>query len=95
MKRRVFNVVACIMALVLVVGLYRAKSEADSARRRVEDLEAEIARLRTETRVLAAEEAMLDNPARVERLADRYLGLKPPAPELAPVPPAAPETPGQ
>lgn len=81
MMRKLFNGLAVLLVLVLVVGLYRAKSEADSARRRVAELEAEIALLETESRILAAEEALLDSPDRIERLARRYLRMAPPTPE--------------
>ncbi len=78
MKRFWFNSLAALTALLLAVALYRAKSEADAVRARVVALEAQIAHTRAETKVLAAEGAVLDSPARVERLARRHLNMAPP-----------------
>jgi len=83
MTRRLFNIGGALLALLLIVGLYYAKSEARAARERVAELEAELARLRLETDLLAAEEALLDNPSRIERLARRHLEMAPPTPALA------------
>lgn len=80
-----FNIAAALTALVLAVSLYRAKADAQKARERVAVLEAEVARLETETKVLAAEAALLESPARIDRLARSQLGAAPPEPaELAP-----------
>lgn len=78
MKRFWFNGLAALTALLLAVALYRAKSEADAVRARVVMLEAQIAHTRAEAKVLAAEAAMLDSPARIERLAKRHLNMVPP-----------------
>lgn len=78
MKRFWFNSAAVVLALLLAVALYRAKSEADAVRARVDMLEAKIAHTRVETKVLAAEGAVLDSPARIERLAKRHLNMVPP-----------------
>lgn len=78
--QRLFHLLGGVLALVLVVALYRAKTESREARARVEALQQEIARLRTENRTLAAEEALLDDPARIERIAQARLGVAPPAP---------------
>lgn len=77
MRRRWFNVLAALVAAALSVGLYRAKHEADDARRSVAELEREIARLETENRLLAAEAALLERPERIEKLAREHLGMAP------------------
>jgi cell division protein FtsL len=87
-SRRWFHILGAALALVLVVALYRAKTESQQARARVAALEAEIAQLRVDNRLLAAEEALLDDPARIERLARSRLGVEPPQP--TPRRPAAP-----
>jgi cell division protein FtsL len=77
---RLFNIGAAILALVLAIGLYRAKTEADTARARVRQLEIEVAAAQAELKILSAEVAVLESPERVEKLAREKLGLKPAAP---------------
>jgi cell division protein FtsL len=102
---RTFNIIAAMLIILLAVGLYKAKSEADAARAHVAKLQTEVDTARARIRTLSAEAAYLENPARVETLARRELGLKPagieqhkrlselddvlPAPAAAPAPPAA------
>jgi cell division protein FtsL len=74
---RIFNAVAALIALVLAIGLYRAKTEADTARARVAALEAQVESARTEIKTLAAELAVLESPARIEALAKARLRLAP------------------
>lgn len=77
---RLFNIVAAVLALALAVGLYRAKTEADTARARVRELEIDVAAAKAELKILSAEVAMLENPARIEKLAREKLGLRPATP---------------
>jgi cell division protein FtsL len=77
---RLFNIGAAILALMLAVGLYRAKTEADGARARVRQLEGEVSAAQAELKILAAEVAVLENPERVEKLAKDKLGLTPATP---------------
>ena len=77
---RLFNIGAMILALALAIGLYRAKTEADTARARVRQLEGEVAAAKAELKILSAEVAVLESPERVEKLARDKLGLKPAAP---------------
>lgn len=77
---RLFNIGAALLALVLAIGLYRAKTEATKARVRVEELEGEVAAAKAELKILSAEVAVLENPERVERLAKDRLGLSPAQP---------------
>ena len=101
---RTFNIIAAALIILLAVGLYKAKSEADAARAHVEKLQTEVDVARAQIRTLSAEAAYLENPARVEKLARKELGLKPATidqhkrlseiDDVLPAPPAAasPET---
>lgn len=97
---RIFNIVAIVVALALAIGLYRAKTEADSARARVAELERQVDAARDEVKALAAEVAVLESPARIEELAKRRLNLAPgaagqprPASEIASTLPAPEKAP--
>lgn len=72
-----FNIVAGALIVLLAIGLYKAKSEADIAREHVSKLETEVAAARAQIKTLSAEAAYLENPDRVEKLARKELGLKP------------------
>lgn len=74
---RAFQIAAVCLILALVVGLYRAKTDASAARARVNDLRAEIADTRADIRELRAEIATLETPARVEALAKQKLSMSP------------------
>ena len=74
---RTFNIVAAALIVLLAVGLYKAKSEADVARAHVAKLQTEVVAARAQIRTLAAEAAYLESPDRVEKLARKELGLKP------------------
>lgn len=74
---KTFNIIAAALIVLLAVGLYKAKSEADLARDRVAKLEGEVADARAQIKTLSAEAAYLENPDRVETLARKELGLKP------------------
>jgi cell division protein FtsL len=77
---RLFNIAAAVLALALAIGLYRAKTEADTARARVSQLESDVAAAKAELKILSAEVAMLENPERIEKLAKEKLGLRPATP---------------
>lgn len=74
--RRWLHVVAVVIILALVVGLYKAKTDAAAARAHVRQLETQIADAQADMRALRAEIAHLETPARVEALAQRQLGLQ-------------------
>jgi cell division protein FtsL len=74
---KTFNIIAAMLVVLLAIGLYKAKSEADLARAHVQKLETEVAVQRAQIKTMAAEAAYLENPARVEKLARTELGLKP------------------
>jgi cell division protein FtsL len=77
---RLFNIGAAVLALMLAIGLYRMKTEADAARARVGLLEGEVAAAQAELKILSAEVAVLESPERVEKLAKDKLGLTPATP---------------
>lgn len=85
---RAFQIAAVVLILALVVGLYRAKTDASAARGRVADLREEIVDTEADIRELRAEIATLETPARVEALAKQKLRMTPggaqaPLPERA------------
>ncbi len=75
--RRVFQAAAGLVIVALLVGLYRAKTDAGATQARVRALEAEITEIDADIRALRAESAALETPARVEELAEAQLRLRP------------------
>src|SRR6185312_2810428 len=74
---RALQIVAAIIVVVLVVGLYKAKSDASKAEAHVRQLHREIADTEAANRALNAEIAHLESPERVEQLAQEHLQLAP------------------
>lgn len=72
-----FVPVAIVLIFVMAVGVLKAKTDAAATRRRVAQLELEIATQRDEARGLAAEVQYLESPRRIESLARRELGMAP------------------
>lgn len=75
-SRRTLHILAAILIVVLAVGLYKAKSDASQAQAHVRDLQGQIDDTEADMRALRAEIAHLENPARVEALAERELGMR-------------------
>ena len=73
---RALQIVAAILVVVLVVGLYKAKSDASKAEAHVRQLHSEIADTEAANRALNAEIAHLESPERVEQLAQEHLALR-------------------
>lgn len=73
MSRRSLHILAGVLIVVLVVGLYKAKSDAAKAQAHVRDLQGQIESTEADMRALRAEIAHLESPARVEALARREL----------------------
>ncbi|MDX2234566.1 MAG: septum formation initiator family protein [Hyphomonadaceae bacterium] len=74
---RWFTPAALAIILVLAVGVFKAKTDAAAARKRIADLESQVASQREEVRSLAAEVQYLESPRRLESLSRRELGMAP------------------
>jgi hypothetical protein len=74
---RVINLWGGGLLLVLVIGLYLLKSLGGGERADIAHAEDQIADEETRIRLLNAEVAYLEQPARIERLSEDYLKLQP------------------
>jgi cell division protein FtsL len=72
---RGLQIAAAIIVVVLVIGLYKAKTDASRAAAHVRELQHDISETETSSRALRAEIAHLESPARVERLAEQHLDV--------------------
>lgn len=77
---RAFTPIAILVAMVLMVGLYKTKTEAHAARQRIESTKQSIEADRAELKALKAETQYLESPARVETLSRHVLNMTPEAP---------------
>ena len=73
---RVVNFVAILFMVLASFALYRVKYETKDYAQEVSNLRAEIRTERSAINVLKAEWTVLNEPERVQRLAERYLELK-------------------
>lgn len=78
--RRVSWFILFLIGVALTVALYFVKTHAQSAKRDVRELSAAIAAEEAAIRVLRAELAYLDNPARLSDLATEHLSTSPTTP---------------
>lgn len=74
---RVVNVFAAIVLVVLMVGVYLAKTRAARDSAAITRIERQMVAERTSIRLLKAEAARLENPERIEKLAVEYLAMAP------------------
>jgi len=74
---RLVNLCLGGVALVLVIGLYLVKTFAGGERADITQTEMQIADEQHRIRLLHAELAYLEQPARIERLSEQYLGMAP------------------
>lgn len=74
---RAVQIGAGLLIAVLVIGLYKAKTDAAKTEAHVRALQTEITESEAELRALRAEIAHLESPARIEALAERHLGVTP------------------
>ena len=74
---RALNFLALIVAAVLAVALYVAKTEAQGSQQRLAEIQAELAEERRQINVINVEIAHLEDPERLRTLARRYLGFEP------------------
>jgi hypothetical protein len=100
---RLIDLVAVGLLASLILGVYLAKTIAGGERAKIAVVERQIAAERARIRLLKAEVTHLEQPARIERLSETYLGLAPvpirreatpdSLPELATKPIAGPSAP--
>ncbi len=74
---RLLHLIVVASLVAAAIHVYKIKFESTLQAERVAKLGAEIRRERDRITALRAEWAQLDNPARIQALAQRHLGLKP------------------
>lgn len=74
---RLVDIVAMGLLVSIVLGVYLAKTVAGRERAEIAQISRQIDAERGRIRLLHAEVAFLEQPARIERLSSAYLGLKP------------------
>jgi cell division protein FtsL len=74
---RLVDLVAAGLLIVLILGVYLAKTMAGRERAEIASAERQIADEKARIRLLQAEVAHLEEPARLEHLSQAYLGLAP------------------
>lgn len=75
--RRMTAFILFVIGVSLTVGLYYVKTRAQSAKKEVSRLERLISQEEASLRVLKAEIAYLENPARLKDLSAQHLDLEP------------------
>lgn len=74
---RLVDVVAFSFLVLLITGVYLAKTVAGRERAEIASVEKQIDAEKRRIRLLQAEVAHLEQPARIERLSSAYLGMTP------------------
>ena len=74
---RLVDLVALGLLTVLILGVYLAKTIAGGERTKIASVERQIGEEKARIRLLQAEVSHLEQPARIERLSETYLGLAP------------------
>ena len=74
---RTVEVLACACLILLILWVYLAKAQAGDERARIAKMDRDIAAEERKLRMLKAESAHLEQPARIEQLSEAYLGLEP------------------
>ncbi|WP_334163896.1 cell division protein FtsL [Phenylobacterium sp.] len=74
---RLVDLVALGLLVVLILGVYLAKTVAGRERSEIARIERQIAAEKARIRLLQAEVSHLEQPSRIERLSTAYLGLAP------------------
>ena len=74
---RLFDLVAFAVLVMLILGVYLAKTIAGRERAEIATAERGIADEKAQIRTLDAEVAHLEEPARIERLSETYLDMAP------------------
>jgi cell division protein FtsL len=73
--RRALQIAAALIVVVLVIGLYKAKTDAAKTEAHVRQLQAEISETESDLRALRAGIAAQESPGRIEAMARERLGL--------------------
>jgi hypothetical protein len=74
---RLVDLVALSLLAALILGVYLAKTVAGGERTKIASVERQIAGEKARIRLLQAEVSHLEQPARIERLSETYLGMAP------------------
>ncbi len=74
---RLVDLIALGLLTVLILGVYLAKTIAGRERTEIAKVERQIDMEKSRIRLLQAEVSHLEQPARIERLSEAYLGLAP------------------
>lgn len=74
---RLIEVTALSLLLIMMLGVYFAKTSAGGERSRIDQVERQIASEKARVRMLDAEVAYLERPRRMARLAGSYLQMQP------------------
>ena len=74
---RLLDLIAVGVLTALILGVYLAKTVAGGERAKIASVERQIGEERARIRLLQAEVSHLEQPARIERLSETYLGLAP------------------
>jgi hypothetical protein len=74
---RLVDLIALGLLTVLILGVYLAKTMAGGERAKIAAVERQIGEEKARVRLLQAEVSHLEQPARIERLSETYLGLAP------------------
>ncbi len=69
---RIVNILLVVLMIIGAAAVYDMKYEAEIAAERVADLRAQVVREREEISLLKAEWSLLNQPARLQKLVDRY-----------------------
>ncbi|MDB5432902.1 MAG: hypothetical protein JWP35_4018 [Caulobacter sp.] len=78
---RIVEVFGVGLLIAVVLTVYLGKTFAGKERNQIAEVEKNIAEEQDRVRLLKAEVAYLEQPARLERLSSQYLGLAPVAPK--------------
>ena len=74
---RLVDLVAAALLVMLILGVYLAKTMAGRERAEIASVERQIGEEKARIRLLQAEVAHLEEPARLEHLSEAYLGMAP------------------
>ena len=74
---RLVDLVAAALLVALILGVYLAKTMAGRERTQIARVERQIDEEQARIRLLQAEVAHLEEPARLEHLSETYLGMAP------------------